>query len=94
MNNIYWIKITKWNTSKPHFCSIKADSQNHTLYAFEDQLLRKGNLNCHYFSTNGRYPRGINDIMNFEFVDESEVVKFINRINYAIEKQNQEELVA
>ena len=88
----YWIKITKWHNNKPDFCSVKAENKKEALYYFEDQLNGKGNLRCTYFSTKTRYNRNINDIMNFEFVEEDEVRQHINKINFAIQKQQTEEL--
>lgn len=86
----FWIKITKWHNNKPDFCSVKAEDKKEALYYFEDQLMGKGNLRCNYFSLGTKYSRNINDIMNFEFVEESEVKQHIDKINYAIDKQKGE----
>ena len=92
MYKTYWFKITKWNTNKPDFCRVRATNEKEAKYKIEDQLLIKKSLTCDYFSTFGKYGRKIDDIINFELVDQTEVQKHIDRINFAIEKQEEEEL--
>ena len=83
----FWFKLTKWDTDKPDFVKIYADSEKEAYYKVEDQLLKHKTLVCEYFSTSSKYRRNIDNIINYEIVDYSEVEKHIDKINYAISKQ-------
>ena len=83
----FWFKITKWGTDKPDFCKIIDNNEKAANYKIEDMLIRRKNIVCEYFSTNGKYRRDINNIMNYEIVGYNEVQKHMDKINYAIEKQ-------
>lgn len=83
----FWFKLTKWSTNKPDFCKIVAENEKKAMEEISDKLWKYKQIPCDYFSLSSKYVRNINDIMNFEIVSFEEVQKHINKINFAIHKQ-------
>lgn len=85
----FWFKLTKWDTKKPDFCKVIAKDEKEAIQQLSDTLWKYKNTPCNYFSTSSKYIRNINDIMNFEIVEFAEVQKHIDKINFAIKKQEE-----
>ena len=83
----FWFKLTRIDKygnllQKSDFCYIDANNSNEAYNIISDKLWKDKKLLCNYFTKYSSYPRSIQDIANFEIVEESYVSQFIDRCFY------------